>query len=455
MRRPTHYVSTVLKWADTHFKRTGRWPGLTSGRVWGTVDEKWVNINACLREGHRGFPGGWTLAQLLFEYRGKRNDKRLPHYTISRILQWVDAHFKRTGKWPNIKSGAIHDAPGETWLAVHMALHKGRRGLTGGSSLAELLANKRNVRNRVSLPRLTVTKILRWADAHRRRTGNWPTITSCPVTDAPSENWKIIDGALRAGSRGLRGGSSLFKLLVKHRKLSRHVLKPLAISQILVWADDHFRRTGRWPSEKSGRIPQSSGGTWQGVQSALRQGGRGVRKGSSIRKLLVANRGVPSRTSKLSIRQILRWADDHYRRAGRWPNEKSGAIPKTAGETWCRVRWALKHGQRGMSKGLTIGKLLAMHRGVRNRQSIPKLTVRQILRWADAFFSKHGTWPSATSGAIDGAPGESWQAINVAIKSGGRGLPGGSTLAKLLFVQRNRPLWRREAIPKHPKTPKG
>src|SRR5262249_6645494 len=41
------------------------------------------------------------------------------------------------------------------------------QGLTGGSSLAQLLAERRGVRNHLRLPRLTVEQIAAWAKAIR------------------------------------------------------------------------------------------------------------------------------------------------------------------------------------------------------------------------------------------------------------------------------------------------
>jgi hypothetical protein len=38
------------------------------------------------------------------------------------------------------------------------------------SSLPKLLDTHRGVRNQMDTPRLSLTRILRWADAHRRRT---------------------------------------------------------------------------------------------------------------------------------------------------------------------------------------------------------------------------------------------------------------------------------------------
>ena len=58
---------------------------------------------------------------------------------------------------------------------------------------------------------------------------------------------------------------------------------------------------------------------------------------------------------------------------------------------------------------------------------LPKLTVDQILAWADAHFEPHGRLPVQSSGTIAGAPGEKWRNINSALLRGHRGLPGGRT----------------------------
>jgi hypothetical protein len=64
---------------------------------------------------------------------------RRPSLTVALILSWADTQHARTGQWPTSRSGAIPEAPGETWMAVDKALSKGFRGLPGGQSLALLL----------------------------------------------------------------------------------------------------------------------------------------------------------------------------------------------------------------------------------------------------------------------------------------------------------------------------
>src|SRR5262249_52289094 len=69
------------------------------------------------------------------------------------------------------------------------------------------------------------------------------------------------------------------------------------------------------------------------------------------------------------------------------------------------------------------------------RKDLP-LTVEQILAWADAHKARTGAWPQARSGPIPEAPGETWAGINMALYKGYRGLPPGSSLARLLAENR-------------------
>jgi len=286
MIRSVLHVQQVLAWADEHFARTGNWPRKDGGRVHGVSDEKWQNIDMALRQGLRGFPGGWSLPQLLSEYRGVRNHVRLPRLTIKQILRWADAHRRSTGEWPRVLSGSIRDAPGETWLAVNLSLTRGMRGLRGGSSLAELLAKHRKVRNSRRLPNLSIRQILRWADAHKRRTGRWPTVMSGPIAGTVGETWRRVDKALRRGTRGLRAQSSLAQLLAKHRGVTKPMYKhPLSEADIVRWAKAYRRRTGKWPTRRSGPIAEALGESWLAVCDALRFGYRGLRAGRSLRQL--------------------------------------------------------------------------------------------------------------------------------------------------------------------------
>ena len=287
MKRPRLNLQQILSWADAHYARTGRWPALNLGEMPEAPGEKWSAINSAMTHGLRGLRGSSSLARQLAKHRGVKDRRRRPRLTIKQILTWADAHHQRTGTWPMIRSGTVHGVRGETWCNVESALYVGLRGLPGGSSLAKCLAKRRGVRNQNDAPAHSIALILAWADDHHRRTGRWPRVLSGTVQAAPGETWIAVDTALTNGSRGLPGGSSVAKLLQRCRGVrNTKDLPGLPIKQIIAWADAHFERTGKWPTQKSGSVYGSRHETWRSLDQALRKGTRGLPSGSSLSKAL-------------------------------------------------------------------------------------------------------------------------------------------------------------------------
>lgn len=279
------YIPEILRWADAFFRRHKRWPRRDDGRILGQ-DLTWCAIDQALKKGHRGLLGGSSLARLLQEHRGVRNRKLLPHFNEPRILEWADAAVDKEGSWPTLESGPIPESPGDTWYAVDKALRNGNRGLPGGSSLAQLLAKHRNVRNPSSPPRLAPKPVLVWADAHKKRHGHHPTRHSGPIPEAPGETWAAIDAAFVAGSRGLAGYGSLARFLAKERGVrNRKQLPRLKVMEIRAWARLHRERTGKRPNHTSGPVVDAPGETWGGIHGALCRGSRGLPRSSLYRVL--------------------------------------------------------------------------------------------------------------------------------------------------------------------------
>jgi hypothetical protein len=105
----------------------------------------WLAVDMALRKGFRGLPGGMTLATLLEEQRGHRHHFKTPRLSIPRILKWMDAYKSRTGKFPDSKSGAVLEAPGETWSGINAALRSASRGYRGhGRALPSTAAAERS-----------------------------------------------------------------------------------------------------------------------------------------------------------------------------------------------------------------------------------------------------------------------------------------------------------------------
>src|SRR5262249_34908826 len=64
------------------------------------------------------------------------------------------------------------------------------------------------------------------------------------------------------------------------------------------------------------------------------------------------------------------------------------------------------------------------------------LSVKQILRWADAYHERHGSWPTRNSGSITEQDGETWAMIDRALARQRRGLHRKSSLYRLLKEHR-------------------
>jgi superfamily II DNA or RNA helicase len=358
-----------------------------------------------------------------------------PPLTIEQILKWADEHKSATGEWPQRAEPASPGGdPCEKWANVDASLKNGTRGLRGGSSLARLLHELRHAVYVKDASRLSVTQILRWADDHYAAHGTWPKKNSGPI-QGTAELWVRLDRCLILGRRGLPGRSSLAAILQEHRGVRNSARLPaLSHKQILKWADEYHRRHGVWPTHQSGPV-ESTNETWQRVANSMWRGTRGLPV-LSLADLLHQHRGHRNVQNRpcLTVAQVLKWAETHKERTGKWPRHISGPIPGTD-ESWSGIESALQRGRRGLPGDMSIAQLLTKHRSHRNRKSLGRLTVKQILKWADAHHAAAGEWPKAKTGAIP-ATGESWGSIDMMLWRGGRGLPGGDSLARLLATHR-------------------
>ena len=83
-------------------------------------------------------------------------------------------------------TGKVVDADGENWKLINSDLKAGRRSLSGGQSLAGVLAEHRGAPNPYPKKSLQIEEILAWADAYHAATGRWPGHESGLVDSAPA-----------------------------------------------------------------------------------------------------------------------------------------------------------------------------------------------------------------------------------------------------------------------------
>ena len=97
-------------------------------------------INDALKVGHRGLPGGLSLAKLF----GPQH--LAPTARLDRRAGPGLGPGTPRGPRPLARSQGRPDpqAPGESWANIYYALKLGRRGLPGGLTLAKFIAQYRN-----------------------------------------------------------------------------------------------------------------------------------------------------------------------------------------------------------------------------------------------------------------------------------------------------------------------
>jgi hypothetical protein len=166
------------------------------------------------------------------------------------------------------------------------------------------------------------------------------------------------------------------------------------------------------------------GETWTNINECLRNGFRGLAGGSSLVDLKQRYFGIKTPlTEKIIAEAIGIFHKKHQRYPGSRDSDTSG-LP--AGDSWAGIISCLHYGNRGLSPGNSIGKIIAKYFGAKGCLS-EKRIVDMMLAWN----KKYKIYPNQnTKGKPDKFEG-SWASIDNALAKGLRGLRGGSSLAKL------------------------
>jgi hypothetical protein len=347
----------IKAWVKEWHERKGEWPTDWSGEIPHSGGEKWNCVSRALRIGHRDLPGGSSLGKFIAEHFDVQNQTNLPDLTIETITKWIAEYREREGRFPTQRSGEIPGSDGMKWSAIDMALTHGRRGLPDGSSLAKFIAENFGVRNRTTLPPLTVAMIEQWVMEYHAREREWPTERSGIIEDSGGETWNAVDTALRFGHRGLSGDSSLPKFIAERFGVRNASNRPkLTEEMIKRWVMEWKTETDSWPTETCGEIPGSGGETWSAINQSLRGGYRGLPRGSSLGKFIAEHFHTRNQTNlpQLTVELIKRWISEWKIRTGKWPSIVAGEIPGTGGERWSTVNEALRR-RNGQTKGRSCG----------------------------------------------------------------------------------------------------
>jgi len=278
---------TIVEWIKLFHDKYGEYPKFNDSRRIPEMDLSWCAIDASLKRGQNGLPGGDSVANMIYRYFGKKNIKNLHNLYIDEIVDWMILFEKEYGKYPTQQDNRVIKEMGEeTWKSINSSLLAGRRGLEK-SSLGKIKEKYFDVKNQKNLPKLSISQIIEWTTLFIKEFQCYPTRKDKRIIpEMKNETWSIIDTALEEGLRGLPK-SSLADFLYKYfDKRNQSNLPNLNINEILNWMklfyDEYHILPGRRDKRK---ILEMGKETWNMINFSLRKGLRGLPPNTSLVKL--------------------------------------------------------------------------------------------------------------------------------------------------------------------------
>lgn len=222
------------------------------------------------------------------------------------------------------------------------------------------------------------------------------------------------------------------KKSAKHKvKSNKHKVKSNFTKEYIIECAKNWKKLNNdWPKKGDGLINDDSQFKWIQVHNWLLRTYELTLAGFLFQELGVIHHLAKN---KLSVSQIIEWAKHHYDTKGDWPTHRSGPVLAQPTEDWARIRYCLLEGLRGLPSKKSLEVLLYEELGVKGYLAGKKLTESSILDLARKHFASTGKWPTSYSPWIFG-DSDNWNAIDVALRVGHRGLLGGSSLSNLLHI---------------------
>lgn len=363
--------------------------------------------------------------------------RAIPRLTVEEIQLAALKHLCQTGSLPSSASREpAPSIPGCTWHSINNAAFYGLRGLPQ-SSLSAILAPLRII---------TEEELRSAALEYFQHTGRFPSAGSQgTVSGLPSETWRTMAHAMSSGrclNSSAQGISEFMRPLRKQHNAPAQGVPPGTLRKPLLNEDsvraaarDFFRLHGRLPTHHSREpIPSLPNETWPGINFAGQNGSRGLSEGRTVSKILAPLRAELGIDPPLSEAGIVAAAQEFHRLNGRLPNsgDSSQRPPGLPRDTWCILNHALSRGLRGLPGGTTLAKLLAPLRKELAPTGV-QLTEEIIHAAAREYHRTHGRLPTNLSQEdLSGLSGITWLNVEYAARAGSRGLPGGSSLSRML-----------------------
>jgi hypothetical protein len=275
-------------------------------------------------------------------------------------------------------------------------------------------------------------------DFHQRR-GDWPSVNA-GYAERLQADYRHLDHYLRVGQRGLGPGSSLYQECVRVADAKGVAIEdrrgdstPLTLEVVQESIGEYYRRTGQFPTKRtSGESPL--GVTWGTLDFYLRRGGLRRLPGGTMldKQVLVVKRqfGMLNESEPITEEHVLAAINDHHDDIGSYPDRATrGEVPLIGG-AWGSLNNRLRKGLLGAPASLAelVGKV-RQQRGGLPRGTKQPLTLAAVHAAIVTHRRQHGIVPTRQTEGLSGL-GIGWGTIDNLLKKGGRGFPGGSSLAR-------------------------
>ncbi len=371
------------------------------------------------------------------------------------LTSWIQKYIEKYEKKPSRTSGVVEftigNLQGITWRNIDVALMEGLRGLPCNSSLAAFIKENFGIAQRKANPTLlSEDLIFSWITQFMTKHGRKPSPKKDGVIEFATEayqgeTWVSISAALRNGGRGLSGGTSLSSFIENRLAVKKQKCNSVSLSEDLIcfWIKQFIVKYGKKPTQQSGIIEFADGAyegdSWLCVSAALRNGGRGLPKGSSLSQLIEKRFGLKRQEygPRLTEESILDLIKKYIAKYDRKPNCKTGLVEGHENLTWSALNRRLEIGDKTLPGGSSLAKLIEKELGIRDSNRPPALIPLELVKdWVRQYLKKYGKRPLVSNSIkIEFAnglhKGISWGSVNRALLRGGCSLPKGTTLADL------------------------
>ena len=205
----------MLAWADAHHARTGRWPTVSSGKVY----ERTARELATDRQrAHARIPRvPRRLVAATAVIRGSAEPNLVDNARGSQFARSSNGQTTTmfaTGPGRTAARALFRAQVGVTWATVNKSLRKSEWLPREQRRLDRLLAKRRMPSRRSTADGSDDRSDSEMGRHLLRRQGPMAEQRSLvALRNAPGLSWRIIDDALRHGLRGLPGGMSLAQVL--------------------------------------------------------------------------------------------------------------------------------------------------------------------------------------------------------------------------------------------------